>query len=183
MRVCFVRVHVHVSISMTLLILVLLKWIPHSHFICLCVASLPHILHLSLSLSLCASLPCSPSYNTLYEITHSIQSISEFVECNPGNLSGSFILNQSRERYSSVGSIFSTALKRKIISFIKIFYFHIMNVINNDYWPQSIGSQTCICISHYGWDRLPALPQFKSTVITLSSRTGLLWFSITTAML
>lgn len=135
------------------------------------------------SLSLCASLPCSPSYSPLYEITHSIQSISEFVECNPGNLSGSFILNQSRGLHSSIGANFSTALKSKIIHFINICCFHIMNVINNDYWPQSIGSQTCICISHYGWKRLSGLPQFKSTVITLSSGTGLLWFSITAAML
>lgn len=112
----------------------------------------------------------SPSHH----ITHSMKSISEF-GCNPRNLSGSFTLNQSRELYSSVRVISSIAqLKRKIINFINICCFHITKVINNDYWPQSIGYQTCICISHHGWEGLPGLPQFKSTVIILSSCTGLL---------
>ena len=74
---------------------------------------------------------------TLYEITQSTQSISEF-KWNPGNLSASFILNQSRELHS-MWVISATALnsKSKVINFISTWGFHIMNkqwLLSSIYW-------------------------------------------------
>lgn len=113
----------------------LLNWI-HFQFAILFASVQP----LSFALSfLSAMFPIIYS-EILYEIAHSMQSISELVECNPGNLLSPFF--QSRELYSSIAATFSTALgsKKKIINFITICCFHAINVVNNHYWPQYTGS-------------------------------------------